>query len=233
MAKAMLLEKEVEKSKQMMASASEALSLAELDSHSAHSEEFEVEKEKHKVLLQQLEKLKNKHMQYKVLYNKESQSELTKYKSQVEKLRNDILNQTVNHGVAKLGYGGVESKKEVLIQKIESISKTLTSKRTELNNIESEIDKAKKNRVELEQNKSELLQTNKHLKDEMMKQKFQYNEEVTQWEKKLREVGDNEVKGVRTVETFPARMRKKVKPISMNLRVIGSLNHLKASNFVI
>jgi len=224
--KAMLLEKEVDKSKQMVEKASEVLASAELNSHSTHNEELETEKEKHTALLEKLEKLKSEYMQYKALHNKESQNELTKYKSQVENLRNDILNQASNHT-------GVESEKEVLLKKIESINNTLTSKKTELATLENEISKVRKSRVELEQSKLELLQANKQFQDEIMKQKFQYNEEITQWERKIKEVGDSEAHGVRTVETFPARMRKKIKPISMNRRTIGNPNLLKANNFAI
>lgn len=84
MTKGTLLEKEIEKNKKAVANALEALKSAEAESHSAQTQdELIAEKEKHAILVQKLQELKNDYLQCKSSRKNESQSELVKCKLQV------------------------------------------------------------------------------------------------------------------------------------------------------
>lgn len=144
----------------------------------------------------------------------------------------------MNQTKGSVNHKTVEDEKAELLQEIQSTKKDLIAKNSELKRMAEEIGNMRRSRVELDRGKLELARANKQLQDEIMKQKFQHEEEARQWERKLSELNtsNEERRSGRTVETFPARMRRKVAPIKASRRAglaSYSTHMLKANNFVI
>lgn len=149
----------------------------------------------------------------------------------MERLRNEILSQVRKNSKPNIELD--EEERIQLLKNIQELKANIEKEKFDINNITTELGKIRTERIELEKSKSSLGKLNKEFQNEIGKLKFQHEEVVKSWEKKLKEIDANDNPpsyAEKVVETFPSKIRRKVIAISGSCYSRGGLKKWKSNH---